>query len=92
MPSDRLAKLVEEARALTPEEQRMLRNLLDIWLENHGRQLTKEEEFELLLLKEGVISRIPPPLTEADLERHRNWKPVEIEGEPLSATIIKERR
>jgi len=38
----------------------------------------------------GLVRRIPPPIT--DFAPYRDWRPVEIEGEPLSETIVRERR
>lgn len=92
MPSAQFNRLIDEARSLPPDEQRMLRNYLDVWLENQGKVLSEREEWELFLFKEGLVSRIRPPLTEEVIERYRNWKPVPIEGEPLSETVIRERR
>jgi hypothetical protein len=44
------------------------------------------------LLKEGEMSRIPIPPSVEEVARFRNWKPVDIQGPPLSETIIEERR
>jgi hypothetical protein len=82
----------DAVRSLTPEEQQRLRALLDTLQAYQGTPLGKPDELALLLLKEGVISEIPPPPTEEDIIRHKNWKPIEIQGEPLSETIIRERR
>jgi hypothetical protein len=84
--------LWEAAKALTPDEQHRLRNLLDTLLARQGRPLTKEDELALLLLKEGDMSRLPAPPTSDDVARFRNWKALEIHGKPLSETIIEERR
>jgi hypothetical protein len=74
-------KLAEEIKALSPEEQRQLRDLLN-------RALM--EELDRRLLAAGIISRIPPPIT--DFTPYRDWKPVETQGRPLSEIIIEERR
>jgi hypothetical protein len=74
-------RLAEEIKTLTPEEQMRLRDLLNQAL---------HDELNRRLLAEGVISRIPPPIT--DLTPYENWKPVEIQGPPLSETIIEDRR
>ena len=85
-----LDQLVEEVKALTPDEQRRLRSLLDTWLATPPSGPT-EEELDRRLLEKGLISRIPPPIT--DLTPFRNLKPARIlHGKPISETIIEERR
>jgi hypothetical protein len=85
-----IAELVDDLRALPPEQQRSVRILLDLWLNNPGKSFSRQEELDHLLLTKGIISRVPPPIT--DLTPYQNRKPVEITGEPLSETIIRERR
>jgi len=80
MATSTFERLAEEIKTLTPDEQRQLRDLLE-------RALI--EELDRRLLAQGVISRIPPPIT--DLTPYQNRKPIEIEGKPLSETIIEER-
>ncbi len=87
----------EATRSLTPDELRKVRNLIDAVLANPAlradmEQLSKEDQVDLCLLKEGLLIRIPPPLTQADIETFRQWQPVTIEGKPISETIIEERR
>jgi hypothetical protein len=48
-----------------------------------------EAAFKLRLLAAGVITRIPNP-REAAFAR-RDFKPIKIQGKPLSETIIEER-
>ena len=81
----------EAVKTLTPRQQRRLRKLLDA-LRFKQQPLTPEDELQLLLLKDGVIDHIPPPLTEADVKAFQEYKPVPIEGKPLSETVIEERR
>jgi hypothetical protein len=50
----------------------------------------REDEFERYLLAKGVINHIPTR-DETD-EEFDNFEPIEFEGEPLSETIIRERR
>jgi len=83
MPSELLQRLAEEVKQLCPEEQAELRRQLE-----HAQL----DEVDRRLLAKGAMSRIPPPPSEADLERWRNWKPIEITGKPLSEAIIEERR
>jgi hypothetical protein len=80
----------EAVRSLTPDEQQRLRRLLDTLPAYQGRPLRKEDELDLLLLKDGVISEIPPPIT--DFTPYQNRKLIEVKGKPLSETIIEERR
>jgi hypothetical protein len=82
-------KVVELVRSLSPAEQWRLRDLLEVWLAPPGPPPT-EDEFEQELLRAGVVSHIPPPIT--DLTQYENRKLIQIEGKPLSETIIEERR
>jgi hypothetical protein len=89
MSTANLDRLIEEVKTLTADEQRSLRDLVDELLAKSAPQMT-EEEFEQHLLEKGIISRIPPPIT--DLTPYRNRKLIEVKGKPLSETIIEERR
>ena len=66
------------------------RNLLDVLLARGENPLSEEDEFELELLKEGTLDSVPPGTR--DQKSLEEWKPVEIQGKPLSETIIEERR
>src|SRR5437660_522712 len=48
------------------------------------------QELQRRLLEAGVLSEIKPPIT--DLTPYRNRQAVPIQGEPLSDTVIRERR
>jgi hypothetical protein len=50
----------------------------------------REDEFERYLLAKGVISHIP--IRDETDNEFDTFEPIEIEGEPLSETIIRERR
>jgi hypothetical protein len=89
MTTSNLDRVIEEVKALTPADQRKLRELLDELLVPPAPQMT-EEEFEQHLLAKGVISEIPSPIT--DLTPFQNRKLMEVEGKPLSDTVIEERR
>ena len=89
MTTSNLDRIREEVKALTPDEQRSLRDMVDELLAPRTPQMT-EEEFEQHLLRKGIISRIPPPIT--DLTPYRDRKLIEVKGKPLSETIIEERR
>ena len=47
-------------------------------------------EMQRQLLEAGIIGEIRPPI--ADLAPYRNRKAVPIQGEPISETVIRERR
>jgi len=70
------------------------RELLE-WFEEHKPIIDEEvSEAELeakvlnRLLEKGIISEIPPRWDDDD----EDFEPIEIEGEPLSKMIIRERR
>ena len=48
----------------------------------------KEAAFDQALLASGLVSRIPPPRDPSKAGRPR----IEVQGEPLSVTIMRERR
>ena len=89
MTTSNLDQVIEEVKALTPDEQRKLRELLDDLLAPPAPQMT-EEEFERHLLAKGIISEIPPRIIDPVFEQNR--RPIEIEGKPVSEIIIEERR
>ena len=49
----------------------------------------KEEEFLFSLRRKGIISEIPTRLP--DDESRKRFRRIDVKGEPLSETIIKER-
>jgi hypothetical protein len=83
MASELLQRLAEEVKLLSPEEQGELKLLLE-------RALS--DEVTRRLMAKGMISRLPGPRTEADLERLRSWKPIVIQGKPLSETVIEDKK
>jgi|SRR5271170_7341684 len=83
----------DAVRTLNTDELQQLRNLLDALLtipELRSNPLDPDHQVDLALLKRGLMSRIPPPIT--DLTPYKDRKPIEIQGKPLSETIIEERR
>lgn len=84
-----LEKVIEEVKSLTPEEQAEVREVLDGILPSKNNSPSREE-YEKYLLAKGVISHIPtrqPPSPE-----RKAFKPIKVEGKPISETIIEERR
>lgn len=87
MSSANLEKVIEEIKALTPDEQRKVKELIDSLV---GEQsVSPEDLLAQRLLEAGVISHIPPRIAD---ESDRTFKPVEVKGKPVSETIIEERR
>lgn len=89
MTTSNLDRLVEEVRSLTQDEQRILRETLDSLLTAAQPEMS-EANFERRLLERGILTSIPPPIT--DLKHYRNRKLIVVKGKPLSETIIEERR
>lgn len=89
MTTSNLDQVIEEVKTLTPDDQRRLREWLDRQLAQPAPQMS-EEEFERHLLAKGIISEIPPPIT--DLTPFQNRKLMEVKGKPLSEMVIEERR
>ena len=75
-------EILEEALRLLQQREQAL-------LTTDKKPMT-EDEFERHLVAIGMMSHVPPP---PDPDRpERDFEPVVIEGEPLSETIIRERR
>ncbi len=98
MPSPNYDQAFELVRKLPLGELQLLRTAIDAllgnpaWLGKTEEQLTPQDRVTLSLMKKGLISSLPRTPTEEDLKRWREYKPIDIEGEPLSETIIRERR
>ncbi|OLE52537.1 MAG: hypothetical protein AUG51_17290 [Acidobacteria bacterium 13_1_20CM_3_53_8] len=84
-------RVLNEIKALTPEEQQQVRAALEKMVAETTKPQITEEEFMQHLLAKGIISEIPSP-TEADIEAFRDFKPIKVTGKPISETIIEERR
>ncbi|HKP87861.1 MAG TPA: hypothetical protein VJZ26_17295 [Blastocatellia bacterium] len=92
MSSANLERVIEEVKALTPDEQRRVKDLIDSLLrasDEANASMSPEDLLEKKLLEAGVISEIPKRLPTAQYE---DFEPIEIKGKPLSETIIEERR
>jgi hypothetical protein len=87
MSSANLEKLIEEVKALTLDEKRKLHATLNELL---ASPQPTEEDFKRAMLDAGLLNSIEP--REVDLESFNNYEPVEVEGKPVSETIIEERR
>lgn len=51
---------------------------------------TAEDKLEQMLLEVGLLSEIPPRIT--DFTPYEKRKPIKVKGKPISETIIEERR
>lgn len=86
-------EILEEIYKLPSDEQRKISESLSQHLQHEQPsdeqtpQMT-EEEFAQYLLAKGVISHIPTGITDEE----DDFEPIEVKGEPLSETIIRERR
>ena len=83
-------EILKEIYKLPAAEQDQITESL---LENNKRNIRStpgmsREEFLQHLFDKNLITHIPKDLDDED----DNFEPIEIEGEPLSETIIRERR
>jgi len=92
MSSANLEKVIEEVKALPPDDLRKIKALIDSLLQTPGAdaEMSVEDQLDQLLLEAGVISEIPTPLPRP--EHLKGFKPIEVRGKPISETIIEERR
>ena len=79
-------QILEEIEALPAAEQQRLHRALGARL---GRSPMSEEEFADMLSNSGKLTR---PERSHGTPADQRVKPIEISGEPLSETIIRERR
>ena len=99
--------LLSQIKALPPEQMRQLRQQIDRELAEPGKPLTRKakparaaapkkkpltrDEFNRRLLAEGRLASLPDPALDSD-DDDPDDQPIALEGEPLSETIIRERR
>ena len=86
-----LEQIIDEARALSPGEKQKLRQALDRELEPACQTdlESKEAAFVNGLREKGLITAVPTRFP--DDEERRDYRRVEVTGEPISETIVKER-
>ncbi len=84
-------EILSEIQKLPLTEQRAVFHKLKDKLDQVGQADLKAQERKLInaMRQKGLITEIP--LRMPDDEVRRNFKRIEIKGEPLSETIIKER-
>lgn len=88
MASVSLSKVLDDAKVLSADEQRQLRDMLNAQLESSEKQ--KEEAVERALLQAGLLNESSAPCL--DHEKFHQYQPVPLKGEPLSVTLLSERR
>ena len=93
----RRTDVIEEIQKMPLNDARKVAERLTSYLREKERAAlgsdqpeSQEDEFERYLLAKGVISNIPTR-DETD-DEFDQFEPIEVEGEPLSETIIRERR
>jgi len=91
MVSSNVNRVLEEVVALTLDERRELLSLL----ETPPVPMSTPDIHDLVieaLRKEGITVSVPPPMTSEEMARYDSFRPVKIEGRPVSETLIEERR
>jgi hypothetical protein len=77
-----LQKLIEKVKTLTPPEREEVRRAMDL-----PPPATDDDELDRRLLESGLVRQLPAPAGP-----RTNPEPIQIEGKPLSQTIIEERK
>ena len=84
-------RVKNDVKQLSREDLREVQEFLDTLLKTEeAKPKMSEEEFERHLYEKGIISEVKPPIT--DFSRYDNYQPITVTGEPISETIIRERR
>lgn len=87
MSTPTLEQVLHDAQQLSPDDLRRLIEMLS--QAEPSEPAMTEEEFQTHLMSEGIISELPKPLAEREEE---DFRPIQVQGQPLSETIIEERR
>lgn len=85
-------RLIQQIQALPPEDQTRVRRALEVESEQLPMKNDRSATVELQkrLIAAGMLKELKQP--RRDVEVFNRRKPVDIEGKPLSETIIEERR
>jgi len=81
-----LEQVLAEVQRLSQAEQQQLRDILDQWL-RHDRP---EDRLEEALAEAGLLCARPPQ--EGNTVSPTAFTPVAVRGQPVSETLIEERR
>lgn len=85
-----VTEILEAISYLSPEDRAQVKALLDTLAAAPVPRMT-EEEFARRLAAKGIAT-LPGSLTDEDFAEEEAWKPIVVEGAPLSEMIIEERR
>ena len=81
-------QMVQQIKTLTDEEQRQIRALLDAGTPEPVETTAEQErKFAEHLLAQGILSHLP-----SGERLYPDPEPIIVQGEPVSETIIRERR
>ncbi len=85
-------EVLNEIRKMAPAQKRRVLRELNEQAEQPklSADSEKQKRFIEAMRRNGSIIEVPRGL--ADDERRRNFKPITVTGEPISETIIRERR
>lgn len=86
--SQTVEQLLHQISTLPLPKQQELRDKLNSALPK--TKTISEDEFEEILLAEGIIEKNPPPKT--NFSNISDFQPVECKGKPTSELILEERR
>ena len=84
-----LDRVIAEVKTLTPAEQAKVREVLEGVLPS-AEKTPSRAEYEQYLLRKGAVSHIPT--RQSPSSARKAFAPIEVEGLPISQTIIEERR
>jgi len=79
-------EIINEIQKLPLEQKKEVINSIS----EDFQQTITEDEFEQILFAKGIIGNIPN--LDEYTDEDENFEPIEVEGEPLSEMIIRERR
>ena len=82
-----LDRIVEEIKTLAPDEQWQLREMLDAMMVSAGKE-DKRKALHQALRAAGLVTQVRQPRATDTPHRRR----IEVQGKPVSETIIEERR
>lgn len=82
-----LDQIVKEIKTLAPDERRQLREMLDAMMVPVGEE-DKRKALHQALRAAGLVTQVRQPRT-TDIPNRRR---IEVQGKPVSETIIEEKR